>query len=488
MRPSLTVTIAFAAALLVTPTVGAREGMPRAAADLVVSAPAAGTRTGTTGNVADLRASIPAVGLRTNTATDTSDLGASNTAGELIRVETLPNGVTLLIEERPGCGTFAIETTAMPGSIADPDDLLGLTSLLGRMLLRGSETITAADQAQRVARTGSSLDARGSTSGVTLSASGPATGFMEVFDVLADAALHPLFDGEDLRKEIALARQSLRSSMDSGSSALTRAALPVVYGSHPLGRVARDPESYLVTAGVDAVRRVYSERFVGRRVVVIIVGAVEGAAAYDRVVQTFGILPEGAALPPAPASPQPLTAEIRKRERRRTSQPEILVAMPTRGVADDDAPAMDVLAHILGGFQERLSAALREKRGWAYWLGAWDVRHTGAGLFGIRTAVPRRHLPETEQIIKEAFASIAAAPPTAEEVDRAQQYLLTSLARSWQQSDARAYAFDAAWTHGRPIRTYAEIAARYERVTPEIVQTLARRLMDSSKLAVVTLY
>ena len=103
-------------------------------------------------------------------------------------------------------------------------------------------------------------------------------------------------------------------------------------------------------------------------------------------------LPPGEAAPLPFPSPKPLTVEPRARARRRTSQPELLLAMPTAGIEDADEPAMELLSQILGGFQERLSTEIREKRGWAYWIGLVEWRFPGMGLFGVRTAVPKKRL------------------------------------------------------------------------------------------------
>ena len=71
---------------------------------------------------------------------------------------------------------------------------------------------------------------------------------------------------------------------------------------------------------------------------------------------------------------------------------------------------MDHLSHLFAGFQERLSAEIREKRGWAYWLGPIDWRLPGAGAFGIVTAVPKKHMRETERLIRKGSSGSPRSP------------------------------------------------------------------------------
>jgi zinc protease len=403
-----------------------------------------------------------------------------------IHLERLSNGATFVHQERPGAGTFAASILARGGSHEDPADMDGLTGLLASLLLRGTEQRTASEQALEVERTGSRYWATGGWWGIVIQGSGPSPAFGEVFDVIADAALHPLLDPADLAKEVSLTRQSIRSSMDRPSSALWRAARPLIFGDHPLGRVA-DPERYLTGIDVEALRSARQERVVGKRLVIVVVGEVSRAVARMRVESAFAGLPEGRPAPVTFEPPEPLAEEVRARVKRRTSQAEILVVLPSGRLSEEDSPVRDLLAHILGGFQERLSTEIREKRGWAYWVRTSDWRSPSGGLFGIHTAVPKKHLKEAERIIREELRRIATEPPAQDEVDRARRFLLTARARGWQTSAARAGSFLYAVARGETPRTLDEQAARYEAVTPEAIRDHARRLLDSSKLAIVTL-
>ena len=401
--------------------------------------------------------------------------------------ETLPNGATLLLQPRPGCGTFAVAISVAGGGFEDADEHLGLTAVLAQMLLRGTASRSGADVALQVEKTGSSLEAGGNLSEVSLSANGPAEAFAEVFDIAADALLHPRLDAEDLRKEISLEQQSLRTALDNPSTELMRTARPLLFPGHRLGRVA-DPKTYLTQLTIEPVREAWAKRLAGRRLVVAVVGDLDPVDARRRVVAAFGALPPGEpAVRPFP-TPAPLTAEPRGHAKRKTSQPELLVALPTAGTPEADEPTMDLLTQVLGGFQERLSSEIREKRGWAYWVGLVEWDFPGMGLFGVRTAVPKKRLAETEAIIRAELERIASETPSAEEVERSRRFLLTELARNWQQSGTRAAYFASSILHGSTPRSFEEQAARLSAVTPEAVRSLCRRVVDSSKLAVVTVY
>ena len=406
---------------------------------------------------------------------------------EAIHRETLPNGAVVIVQSRPATGTFALRVMARGGRFEDPADKHGLTSLLSRMLLRGTTRLSAYEHALAIERTGSTAGPLALRLAVGLSASGPAEAVDEVFDLVMQAALRPRMAPEDLDKEVGLMRQSLQTSLDRPSTALDRAAFPLLFGDHPLGRIA-DPETWLDGFTIDDVRAAHRKRFTGRRMVIVIVGDVDALRTLARAESAAGSLPPGSVAGPAPASPAPLGEPVRVRARQSTSQPELLVARPTTGLPPSSNAAMDLLMHMMTGVEERLSSEIRERRGWAYWVRGVDWRFPNAGLYGVRTAVPKKHLEEAATIILQELSWIGEEPPSLDELGRAKRFLLTSRARSWQKSANRG-AWFAAWElKGKPLMTYEDYARSLEAVTPRQVRDLARRLDEHSAPAVVTLY
>jgi len=405
---------------------------------------------------------------------------------EPIARHRMANGVTLILQHRPGCGTFAIRLLARGGATADPDGMLGLTPVLARMLLQGTDTRSAAQQALEIEGAGASIGILSGSVSVGLEASGPAPAFSTALEVVADAALHPRLDPADLSRALTRERRSLDDTLESPGTLRRRALLPVLFERHPLGRIA-DPKRYLDAVDAPAVRGAYAERFVGSRMIVVMVGDFDPTSARERAIDLFGAVAPGTAVSRQLPSPAPLRAVSRRRVRVRTTQPQIVVAVPTRGIADDEEAAMDLLAHLLAGHEERIWAEVRGRRGWAYWVAADDMRYPGAGLFGIATAVKSRHLKETEAIIRDALARIASEAPSEEDTRRARRYAETSLARSWQRSAWRAAQFSWRETRDLAPLTFDEQRARFASVTPEAIRDLARDLLAWSPPAIVIL-
>ena len=404
-----------------------------------------------------------------------------------ISTETLPGGSRVIIETCADCETFGIEILGRAGSIEDRGDQVGLTALLSSLLLRESAGRPDTTPALDVERTGSSVSSVAGRLGIGLRATGPSDAFEEVFRILADAVLRPRLLHADLDRERALHRQSLLTSLDDPSRALDRSARRSIFGEHDLGRVG-DPETYLDGIGIEDLRDAHSARFAGRRIIVVMVGAIDREAASRLARASFGSLPGGTAPPSPSAGPDPLQREQRVRLKRHRAQPSLLIGWPLRTVVPEDEPTLDLLASLLAGPHGRLARDLREKRGWAYWIREQHWHYPDGGLFAVLTGVPRKHLQGAERIIRQALENVARDGPSQAEIETARRHHRTRWTRAWQRSGFHAAIHASDALRKREPLDLENRTARTQAVTAETVRKLAARLLDWSEPAVLTLY
>src|SRR5439155_11600112 len=133
-----------------------------------------------------------------------------------------------------------------------------------------------------------------------------------------------------------------------------------------------------------------------RKIALVLVGNLDHEDVERRARELLRILPASSVSRPfggdGPPAPDPLAEDVRRHVRRRTTQPEILVALPTNGIADDEIADYAVLRHILGGFQERLYTKIREERGFAYWVRIDGRALPTAGCLVVLTGARRNNI------------------------------------------------------------------------------------------------
>jgi predicted Zn-dependent peptidase len=426
---------------------------------------------------------------------------------------TLDNGLRLIVQETPATETVALRLVLLGGALDAPLDRRSLAELHASLLVRSTLTHKAPELSRAVEALGGRLSAGASLRAETVSFDGPAESLEAALRLLAEILREPRLDAYELEKEKGLLAGSIASARDVPGSYLMEETYKALFTGHLFERLVQPTEEEVRAVTIGDVRAFHEGRFGEGRIVLVAVGrcAAEDVERMARAAIGPRQPGRGSALSPLPGvgshpdevakmtgssspaplpaitAPAPLTADTRRRVDKRTTQAEIMVALPTSGIVDDDMPAYVLLRHILGGFQERLYAEIREKRGFAYWVALRGFTMPEAGWFGVHTGANKKNLPAIEQVIRAELARIVKEPVAAEELDRARRYVTTAQARADETNAGRAGTLTGALLDRRPFRTYDESVARLDAVTPAQIQDLARRLFDGRHVAVVTL-
>src|SRR3990167_5290127 len=90
-------------------------------------------------------------------------------AAPLAHREVLPNGIVLLVAERPAVPIVAVRVLARAGSVYDPPDRAGLANLTGALLTRGTAQRTGPELDAAIEFVGGSLEAGATRDGLAAS-------------------------------------------------------------------------------------------------------------------------------------------------------------------------------------------------------------------------------------------------------------------------------------------------------------------------------
>jgi zinc protease len=145
-----------------------------------------------------------------------------------------------------------------------------------------------------------------------------------------------------------------------------------------------------------------------------------------------------------------------------------------------------VVNHILGGgvFSARLFKEVREKRGLAYSVHSQlaSYRHTATFVGG--TSTKNERAAESLSVIEEEIGKLAKDGPTADELDKAQKYLIGSYDLRFDTSTKIAGQLVRLQIENLPVTYLDERNALVAAVTLEDAHKVARRLFEGKKLLV----
>ena len=383
---------------------------------------------------------------------------------------TFDNGLTLLAERLEHVRSAALNFLIPAGCAYDPPGQLGIAAVLADMSTRGagqydSRALTLALDNLGVDRSESVGTMHTRYWGATVASNLPAA-----LELYADILRRPHFPDDEIDAVKSLALQDLRSLEDEPRSKVL-VELRKHHYPKPLSNDHRGTAEAIEHFTSDHVRAHHARLFRSRGTILSVAGNIDWPALRAQVGKLFADWPAGTDSPltlgPRPPKHGHLTKEV--------EQTQIAVAYDSVPVADADYYAAMAAVNVLsGGMSSRLFTEIREKRGLCYsvWASYQTMKDRGSVLCYAGTTNARAQ--ETQDML---LAELRRLPEgiEPEEVERLRAGLKSSLIMQQESTAARALSLASDWYHLGRVRSFDEIQAAIDGLTPETIVGHLRR-------------
>jgi len=340
---------------------------------------------------------------------------------------TLPNGVVVLVAERPALPIVIVRVAVGAGAVLDPPDKTGLANLTALMLPRGTTSRTGPAIDRAIEFVGGSLTADGGRDAATLGVAVLARDLALGLDLLADVLRRPTFPADEFDRTREEVRASVRRSEEDPESVAGRVFRRLIFSGHPYGQPITGTEESLGRITREDVAGFYAAAYRPQRTIVAVVGDVTAAGVRGALEARLG---GWAATPPGLEPPGPVTLGTPARTelvQRDLTQATVLLGEATVTHPHPDYYALVVAAQILGGgSSSRLYARVREERGLAYSVYAdYAPARLGAMiLVGLQSETAR--VREALALTRAELVRLRSDRVSDEELRRAKAYLVGS--------------------------------------------------------------
>ena len=398
----------------------------------------------------------------------------------------LPNGERLLLTPIADAKSITVFVTVPHGSRHETREQSGLAHFYEHMVFKGAKKYpTAADISQALDRYGSEYNAFTDTEQTAFYAKIAADHADVALDVISDYLQYATIDQEELDRERGVILEELKMYWDLPDQRAMMQIGPVIFGDTAVGRsVGGDPE---------CVKRFTRDDFIAWRdamyradaVVISVAGAIPGDFA-ARIETAFGALPQGTTqLKPEPA--QLITAgPTIKIDVRDGDQTQLVLGFPGCSIADEDRWTQRVLRTIMGvSMSSRLFTQIRERRGLCYSIRMIDQILTDTGMIAVTAGLDSARLAEALPAIAHELHQIAHEAPSADELERAKEFIKGSTTLSLEDSSAIAQLKANQLMYEGKLFTLEERFAQIDAVTAEGVRAMAERLFTLDRLGLV---
>ncbi len=397
----------------------------------------------------------------------------------------LENGVRVVTESVRDVASAAVGVWIENGSRYETASMNGISHFIEHLMFKGTSRRTAVQIAEDIEGLGGSLNAFTGKEYTCYHARVLADHVPVAFDVLADIVLDSLFREQDVETEREVIFQEIFDCEDSPEDFVHDYFLESYWPGHPLGWTVAGSIDSVGRISAEDLRAYVAERYRPDRMVIAVAGRIEHEQIVELSRKYFSAL--GGTYDPGPADRPDFNPGVFVR-RRDLEQVHIVVGLPGISVLDVRREAAEILVAALGGgMSSRLFQRIREERGLAYSVYAFQDAFRDIGYTGVYAATSPESVREVIDITLSEMNRIARHGLGTEDLDRTRRQLIGSIPLALESTDARMFRIARNQIyHGRDIPV-EEVIAALRRVANDDIVELAREVFSLERLGIALL-
>lgn len=403
-----------------------------------------------------------------------------------VRRHRLENGCRVLIRPTPGKPILSMLAMVQWGGRDNAPESAGLSHLMARLLPKGSARRSAYEIVEALESVGGDINDFCTSDDLGLETQTVDTDWRVALDTLTECLFEPSFPPDEVDKERALVCAGIRQAEDDKFSYTYKHLCKVLDRGHPYALAAQGEVETVEKIERDAIVALHRAVVHPGRILLVVVGNVPEDEFLKRLEDTW---------PVSPASPVSRVgvdtqAGAGRGERvdlaRDVEQGFVVIGYPAPPVGHADTTALRLACGVLGeGMSARLFSRLRDRDHLAYMVGSrLAARELGSRLIAYIGTSPSTVDAALEGLARETQA-LKTELPTAEELDRAREYVLGKYLISRQTNAALAHTMATPEAVGLGWQWAEEFPERIRAVTPEQVVEAADTYLKSPAVAVL---
>ncbi len=388
----------------------------------------------------------------------------------------LPGGIPLIVREDRRLPFVYFAVACGGGLLAETRDRAGSTQLMADMLTRGSSTRTASQIAESIESIGARLRPYSGRNSFGLTARCLTEDVDTFAEILGDCLLTPRFPEEELEKQRNIQLAGIRQQLERPMFQAQQQLRDMLFPGHPYSWIPQGTLESVESVTRDTLEELHRELVVSGNLVLSIFGDVSVEEATKTASRILASLPSGPAMKPSGVRPQATLPDKSMRTEPR-EQAILLIGFPGVDLLDPRVDALNILENALSGLSSDLVIEVRDKRGLAYYAGAYQMsgREPGAVVFyaGTRPDV----LEEVEALLDEQIERMSAKGLRDEELSRSRAQLIAAHEKSLQNNGGLAQTCALNELYGLGYLHAFSTRQRLEAVTAEDVRQAATEFL-----------
>ena len=403
-------------------------------------------------------------------------------------VETLPNGLTLILDPDPAAPVVSAQMWVETGSMHEDTHLgAGLSHFLEHMVFKGTRDYSADELADTVQAAGGHWNAYTSFDRTVYYIDGPADSLPVFMKCLTGLVFYPTIPESEFDKEKDVIRREIDMGLDDPDNASTRLLFSTAFQLDPRRHPVIGHRHLFDAIRFEDLTRYHHDRYTTDHCFAVISGDFDAEQTRELIRSLTADCKPGCGREPFIAIDPPQLGTRDARETFAIPSSRMSLVWKTPALDHPDTPAFDVLAAILGrGRSSRLHHALREQRGLALEISAFSWSGPGReGLFAVSADADPANREALDAAILSEIADLQNSPLD-NELAKAKRQIAASQFKTLTSASGRASDLESTWHEARDLDFTRSHGAAIHAVSVEDVRRVAS-LLTSVSLSRVTL-
>ncbi|MES2214885.1 MAG: pitrilysin family protein [Pseudomonadota bacterium] len=392
----------------------------------------------------------------------------------------LSNGFHILTYEMPGMQSVAINLIAKVGSRFESERESGISHFLEHMAFKGTKTQTAKQIAEAFDNIGGNFNAYTSREQTTYYAKVLPENTEIAMSIIADIIQNSLYSPEDISKEYQVICQEIAQSLDSSDDLAYDKLSETAFYDQAIGRsILGTVESIGKFQTLDF-QNYIDKHYHAENMFLSVAGKVD----HDAVVKLAMKLFDFKASQKTAYSKAQYTSGASLISKP-LEQSNVLIGFQSLPYLDIKAfYHAQILSLILGGgISSRTFQHIREAKGLAYSVGAFNTGYSDAGLFSLYAGTSHENLTKAADALVDEAIKIRSHPVSSEELLRAKAQIRTSIAMAEEKTSYKSEEIGKNFAIFGKYEGPEEVMATVEATTDTDILNVAQ-IIFSSKPAI----
>jgi zinc protease len=395
--------------------------------------------------------------------------------------ETLPNGLTLILDPDPAAPVVSAQIWVETGSMHEDRSLgAGISHFLEHMVFKGTRDYDADELADTVQAAGGHWNAYTSFDRTVYYIDGPAASLPVFLKCLTGLVFFPVIPESEFEKEKDVIRREIDMGLDDPDNAATRLLFATTFQHDPRRHPVIGHRHRFDAVTYQDLTDYHRDRYTTDRCFAVISGDFDPQQARDLVASLTADCRPACGREPLVAIDPPQLGPRRARETFAIPASRISLAWKIPALDHPDAPACEVLAAMLGrGRASRLHRTLREERGLALEISAFCWTNSGReGLLAVTADATPDKRDELIEAIHIELATLLT-DPLEDDIAKAKRQIAASQFRSLTTASGRASDLASNWHEARDLDFTRRHVAAIHSVTADDIHRAALHLNDA---------